>query len=201
MRQTFRQQKKKLRLSVLICSLPSRLDRLDKVVTEINRQSIGQDVEILYLGDNKSMSVGEKRNMLMYISSGDYVCFVDDDDMVTSDYIAKIMKGVEGEPDVFCFNVLKKKTMKDGSVTEQLMIHKKQHGKNHNADGMMKMIPGHLNVFRRELAMREPFPNKNLSEDHAWATKILPFIEKEEMIDEVLYIYNDNKGMSETRKR
>lgn len=204
LRQTFRKginPIKRFKLSILICSLPNRLDSLSKLLTELNRQSLAQKVEILYLGDNKSMSVGEKRNLLLYLSSGDYICFVDDDDEVSPQYISTILSNLQSETDVLSFNVMKRKEMPDGSTTEQLMVHSKKNFKNHTEQGVMKMIPGHLNVWRRELACRELFPEINLAEDHKWAEKLLPHIESEVKIEDVLYYYNDNKGMSETRRR
>jgi len=162
---------------------------------------MGANVEILWLGDNKSMSVGEKRNLLLYISSGDYVCFVDDDDQVANNYISKILEGITSNPDVFSFNVMRRRTYPDGRVNEKVMIHAKANGKNHSEKGTMYMLPNHLSVFRRELAIREAFPHINLAEDHKWADAMLFHIETEVNSDEILYFYNDNKSMSETRLR
>ena len=170
-------------------------------MTELNRQSLGGDVEVIYLGDNKAMSVGEKRNMLLYLSSGDYVTFVDDDDEVKPDYVKKILNGIQSEPDVFCYNVLKKVTNQNGTTRTQLMKHAKAHGKNHSEKGVMYMIPNHLSVIKREIAIREQFPHINLSEDHKWADKIILHLDREVRTEDVLYIYNDNKALSETRRR
>jgi hypothetical protein len=137
----------------------------------------------------------------LYIASGEYVCFVDDDDTVTSNYISKILEGISSNPDVFCFNVMRKRTYPDGRTEEKLMIHAKEHGKNHSAKGIMYMLPNHLSVFKRDLAIREAFTHINLAEDHKWADKMLFHINTEVKSDEVLYYYNDNKSMSETRLR
>ena len=202
MRQTFRQERIKHELSILVCSVVGRVNSgLPNIIIELNRQTLGQPVELIWLGDNKSMSVGEKRNLLLYISRGEYVCFVDDDDDVSPNYVATILKNIKSKPDVYCFNVMKHRTYPDGRVINQLMIHAKVNGKNHTEKGVMKMLPNHISVFKRELAMREIFPHINLSEDHKWAEKMAQHIVSEVKTDDVLYYYNDNKGMSETRKR
>lgn len=119
----------KIKLSILICSLSGRLDKLHGLVTGLEQQiqnlntqqSIPTSqyaipaIEVLWLGDNKSISVGEKRNKLLSLSKGEYVCFIDDDDTVSPDYVAEIMNAIQSKspallslstsPDVVCFNV------------------------------------------------------------------------------------------------
>ena len=162
-----------------------------------------QHVEIIYLGDNKSMSVGEKRNLLLYISRGEYVCFVDDDDQVADNYVSTILKNIEGKPDVYSFDVMQIKTERTGAVNERLMIHSIRNGKNYRdkEKNVMMMIPNHLSVIKREIAIKEQFPHKNLAEDHQWADGIQKYLKSEQKTSDVLYYYHDNKDLSETRKR
>src|SRR5665213_3420706 len=95
-----------MKLSILICSLQKRLNQLALLAEHLQKQAEGKPVEILWLGDNKTMSVGEKRNKLLAMAKGDYVCFVDDDDWVADDYIESILKGAEQKPDCICFDAV-----------------------------------------------------------------------------------------------
>jgi glycosyltransferase involved in cell wall biosynthesis len=67
----------------------------------------GDQVQIIYLGDDQEMSVGEKRNLLMSMAKGEYMCFVDDDDRVTHNYVEAIMGDLLQHPnkDVYTFKV------------------------------------------------------------------------------------------------
>jgi len=40
------------------------------------------------------MTIGAKRNQLLHRAKGDYVAFVDDDDLVSSDYVNKVLSAV-----------------------------------------------------------------------------------------------------------
>jgi hypothetical protein len=95
-----------MKLSILICSVQKRLHKFAQLAEHLEKQAQNKPVEILWLGDNKSMTVGEKRNKLLSLAKGQYVCFVDDDDWVADDYIDELLKGTESGADVICFNAL-----------------------------------------------------------------------------------------------
>src|SRR5665213_1512186 len=95
-----------MKLSILICNVQKRLQKLSQLVEHLEKQAHNKPVEILWLGDTKTMTVGEKRNKLLSISKGDYVCFVDDDDWVADDYIDEILNGIESKPDCVTFNAI-----------------------------------------------------------------------------------------------
>ena len=55
-----------MKLSVLICNTHTRVKNfLPVIVEELTRQAGGKDVEVLWLGDNKKRSVGEKETTLL----------------------------------------------------------------------------------------------------------------------------------------
>src|SRR5258708_3290267 len=93
-------------LSILTPAVPSRLEHLQKLVAEINRQSKIENrkcVEHLILLDNKARPVGDKRQALLDIARGDYVAFVDEDDWISDDYVAELLPRCESGPDVVTF--------------------------------------------------------------------------------------------------
>ena len=52
-------------------------------------EQLTSEVEVLTELDDGTRSIGEKRNALVESAGGEYVCFVDDDDMVSSDYVGE----------------------------------------------------------------------------------------------------------------
>ena len=86
-----------VKLSILICSLKfsDREYNLNKILNELaNQISINNyenEIEILIEADKGELSVGEKRNKLINRSSGEYICFIDDDDFISSDYLLSIL--------------------------------------------------------------------------------------------------------------
>ena len=72
-------------LSSLRPTLRNRAETLQQQLYRLEYQRQSQPVQLLWLGDNKSMTVGAKRNKLLSIADGDWITFVDDDDVVNSD--------------------------------------------------------------------------------------------------------------------
>jgi len=90
-------------LSILICSIPSRFDKAKQLFTGIQEMCEGLDIEILILTDNKTRSIGAKREALKNISNGKYFLFVDDDDDLYS--VKEIYEACKLDVDVITFKV------------------------------------------------------------------------------------------------
>ena len=99
--------------SILICGIPERYHTVQPLLFSLlERQSVARmaDVELLYLLDNKRRSVGAKRNALLGEARGEYVSFIDDDDMVSGEYVRRIHDAIvearkrETPVDVICFS-------------------------------------------------------------------------------------------------
>lgn len=185
-------------LSILICSLHNRLHLLYKLCNEINAQSIHQSVQFLYLGDNKSMSVGAKRNKLIDIADGRYITFIDDDDMIRPEYIKSILEAIKLSPEVITFYV--EKWFNENKDRPQRFS--KTYGRNHREPdkSFNNMLPNHLCVWRRDV-VKERFPDKNLGEDHIFADLMTQHYTVEHHLNKYLYTYQFNKNITETQKR
>lgn len=186
------------KLSILICSLPNRLHLLHKLCSEINSQSNSKSVQYLYLGDNKSMSVGEKRNHLINMAKGQYLTFIDDDDMIKKDYFSTILEAIDHNPQVICFQVEK---FYNGD-RDRIHRFSRAYGRNHrDADrAYNNYLPNHLCVWRKDL-IKEKFPDKNLGEDHLWADLMTKHYDTELQINKILYVYQFDKSVTETQQR
>ncbi len=187
-------------LSILICSLQKRLVGLAPLIRELQIQSEGNPVEILWLGDNKKMTVGEKRNKLLSLATGDYVCFIDDDDWVADSYIDEILKALESKPDCVCFECLytNAETAKENHVYFQHC----NKSEDRDAEGIRIRMVNHLNPVKREIALKIGFPEKNFGEDSLYAINLWNsrMLQKSITIKKVLYFYRFNPGTSETHQ-
>ena len=214
-----------MKLSVLICSLQKRLSKFTLLAEHLEKQVQGNPVEILWLGDNKTMSVGEKRNKLLTISKGDYVCFVDDDDWVADDYIDEILRGIASKADCVTFNAVY--TSVD-TLSPTLPLSAKG-GKNLPLEGDKKGYPGnvetidvyyslknilnvdepgkprlrvpnHLIPMKREFALATMFAEKNFGEDTDYGLRVRRILKTEYKIEKPLYYYRFSMKESETYK-
>jgi cellulose synthase/poly-beta-1,6-N-acetylglucosamine synthase-like glycosyltransferase len=88
-------------LSILICSLFERELFLSTLYEEFKKQITNEmaNVEVVVLITDKTISIGEKRNWLLNKANGEYLCFFDDDDMPTPNYIKLLIKALESKRD------------------------------------------------------------------------------------------------------
>ena len=184
-----------MKLSILICTVPSRVDTfLPKMVTSLCKQA-GKDVEVLWLGDNKKRTVGQKRNDLLNLAQGEYVTFVDDDDRVTDDYVSNILKGIETGADVVNFNVM---CSLNGGKAKRV-DYDARFLRDAETKEAYQRLPNHIMCVKRELAVSVGFPKKNMSEDADFAKRLRPLIKKQAFINKALYYYDFSHQVSETQ--
>jgi len=190
------------KLSILIPTLKSRFKTLKLQVDRIEYQRQQKPVQLLWLGDNKSITVGTKRNLLLDISMGEYVCFVDDDDIVSANYVESILKAIEDNPTKKVFTFLGEQN--DNGTPTCDFRYSIEYGRNHKRkiDGKewKVMLPDHLCIWKKDI-IKERFPNKQLGEDHDFAQLMTKHYTKEDEfeINECLYFYDYNRSTTECR--
>lgn len=175
----------KIKLSILICSLVERDSLLKRLLGVLENQRT-EEVEILINTDNKQISTGMKRNKLLESSCGEYISFVDDDDLVSDDYITRIFEAIKTSPD--CVGI--EGIMTDiNSGKKNMFIHSLQYKSWFTKNGIYYRCPNHLSPVKRNLALKAGFPNITVSEDHEYSKKLLPFLKTEVYIDIPIYYY------------
>ncbi len=187
-----------MKLSILICSLEDRLVQLQQLRTKLIDQSDMDVVEILTETDAGEMHTGAKRNKLLLQAKGDYIAFVDDDDMVSDDYVSKILKAIETNPD--CCGL-------EGIITTDgnnphLFIHSLTCGSWYEKDGIYYRTPNHLNTVKREIALKVMF-NDDMSncEDRDYSLRIQPYLKTEEYIKGPIYFYKCTSAPKQYNKQ
>jgi len=194
-----------MRLSILIPTLPQRkkmfnilhknlMAQIDFVHT--THPSLGQ-VEILFDSSKKflkgGLSVGAKRDALKCRATGDYLVFVDDDDIVAPNYLESVLRLSENNPDIITFRSLYKSSTYWGIVDMNL-----NHSENEqmNDTTIVKRQPFHVCPIRTTIAQQHSFPDINNAEDWGWMVKVLSNCQKQAHSDQILHQYNDFSSTS-----
>jgi hypothetical protein len=187
-----------MKLSILICSLADRFDKLTVLLTELQRQASGKAVEVLWLGDFKGITVGEKRNKLLMLAKGDYVAFIDDDDMVSPAYVEEIVSAMKTNPDIICFECLYKNAQT--GIENKVYFGRTHLNVNQDDKGIRYRMPNHLCAVKREIALRAKFTEKNFGEDsdYGYTLRNKFLLHSEVVIPKTLYYYNFNPKTSAT---
>lgn len=177
------------KLSILICSLNSRTDKLNKLMHVLNPQLV-DEVEVLIEKDGGEMAIGAKRNKLLHTAQGEYIAFVDDDDLVSNDYVSKILEALRHNPD--CCGIQGIITFQGSSP--RMFIHSLKYTEWFEANNIYYRCPNHLNPVKRELALSVGFPESNFGEDKDYSVRLLPLLKNERFISGVVYHYLYEKG-------
>jgi hypothetical protein len=185
-----------LQLSLLIPTIKSRevlrQRLLDVLYPQIN--DVHEYVELLIDEDDGEVSIGAKRNRLVSRARGQFVAFIDDDDLVDQNYVRRIALSLEYGADVDCVGFKMRRFSNGRDIGEGInsLAVGRYFTDKHPADPNRTIYyrtPNHLNPVRREIAKRHPFPNQNFAEDSAYAAAILPELKRELFINEYLYFY------------
>ena len=182
-----------MKLSILICSLESRKKYLQLLLGILNfKCSRLYDVEILVSSDDGMITTGEKRNVLLEESRGEYIAFVDDDDVVSDNYVELILKAIESKPDVVGIHLL---LYDDGKHTG-LAYHSLKYdswwdepNKDNPSLRNYYRNPNHINPVKREHAVATMFPHITIGEDRQYSMGILKYLKSEVYIEEPIYFY------------
>ena len=190
-------------LSILTPAVPSRLDSwvvglgespLATLIQTIGEQIGTLPVEHLVLLDNKRRTVGEKRDALLRMARGQYVAYVDDDDDVSDDYVAELLKAAREGPDVITFN--QHCTVNAAQFEVQFKLGNPNEAP--NGVSTIKRNAWHVCAWRRTLAIQSRFPASNYGEDWAFAAPLcaLPGL-REAHIPKVLHYYRHSSKTTE----
>ena len=178
-------------LSVLICSLYSRSDQLAHLLSilEFQASEFRSEVEILTCIDNGEDTIGSKRNRLLAQAKGQYVVFIDDDDLPGPCYTALILRATRMKPDAVGITAI----MISNDQISETCIHSSRY------KHWFYRIDPLLCPVRKDIATQAGFPNSSHGEDLAYSTKLRNFIKSEVFIDTPIYYYQFTSKIADPR--
>lgn len=202
-------------LSILICSVTSRDKLLSRLLLLLNRQINdlpnhgARRVEVLIDCDGGAAPgeggrpIGEKRQTLLRRALGEYIAFIDDDDVVAYNYVPRVLEAIDvftagagAPPDAVSFFLRRFDGMQDRSgelyqVTGEATMH----------IGNARPL-NHLSPVRRALALRAGFDaEKSFSEDSHYSRRLAPLVTTQAVIvPPEMYFYIDSPETSLARR-
>lgn len=163
--------------------MPVRAQKLANLRQVLDRQ-LTPEVEVV-TDISMNYNIGTKRNKLLALASGKYVVFIDDDDLISSDYVEKILEACKSDCD--CIGINGIITINGGA--ERKWDISKVHGSWWEQDNVYYRTPNHISPVKRELALLAGFPEISFSEDHEYSMRLLPMLKTEVKILGNLYFY------------
>lgn len=173
---------------ILIPTMPGREAMLFALLQVLEPQ-LKKHKAASYFIDAGAGSIGAKRQRMIEKATADYIAFVDDDDMVSADYLDRIMPCLQSRPD--CVGITMHVTM-DGRDWHPSPIfrHSLRFKENYQWHGQDR-TPHHLCPLKRTIAIESRFPDLMWGEDFSYALGLLSRLHTEEWSgDEAIYFYN-----------
>lgn len=204
-------------LSILIPTVVGREEQVDALLKKIRNKKAWNEVKQIkdkyetHLGecfdtpvcfqvykDDKTLTIGEKREDMYKDSMGLFSWQIDDDDDISDNAIELILEAIKSNPEVPCI-----------TFKERCMINGEYKSSNHsirysqwmdNQDGYDYVrCPFYKDVIRTDLAKQTPFEHIRWNEDEKFSYAIKHLLTDEIHIEEELYHYIYNETNHEER--
>jgi hypothetical protein len=176
--------------AILIPTIGQRRDLflrlMDRLLPQLDAHA-GR-VRVLAWFNHGQPMLGDLRDQLMLDAGTDYVSFIDDDDLVSEDYVAEIVKALTSKPDHVGFRL----EFTTNGRGREIVEHSLKWGRwGRSADGMLFRDFTHIDPIRRELAIKGSFRTirPHHAEDRQWVKSVRGTLHSEEFIPKVLYHY------------
>lgn len=186
-------------LSILIPSIYERHHLYDKLMDKLTFQiatlkaihpTLGR-VEIVphitQTWKQGGPSIGQKRHECIERAQGKYVCFLDDDDDISPDYVETLVRLCHQDKDVVTFRNFS--TFDNYWMMVDMDLHHRRN-EQPTPDHVVKRKPWHICPVRREYALQFEFPQINYGEDWVWFSQVLSLCKSQAKTNRVIHHYN-----------
>lgn len=152
--------------------------------------------------------VSEARNAGIRSAAGDYVMFIDGDDLLTEGAVDAIVNELDGETELFTYHYYE--YYEEGNVRKEVR-HLEQSGlydkRGNITGGIFYYVPAlpmpWLYAVKREFLLKHRLYMKTglLDEDEEWSARLFASVKKVKVLDFFAYLYRRNRANSLTYER
>ena len=172
--------------TIMILTQPSRTNYLRRLLDRLEPQVKlhFRDVEINIRQFDPRYTLGENREIMRQQALGEYINFIDDDDLVAKDYVTRILSLLAKKPDYVGFRL---QCYTDGKEMNPT-FHSLKYPEWTQDDKAYYRDISHLNPMKAELARLVQMEG-GVGEDHRWADAMRGKVKTEEYVEDTMYFY------------
>lgn len=177
--------------SILVPTLGERRPLFERLMAGLLPQTEAHDGRVRVIGwhNDGSPSLPKIRQAMVLGATTDYLCFVDDDDLVSPTYVDEIVAALAERPDYVGFQV---QCYSDGAPIA-VSYHSLEYRTWRNLRGRFERDISHINPIRTALARRADFTvtRPGGAEDRAWANQLrrARLVRTQVVVPRILYHY------------
>jgi glycosyltransferase involved in cell wall biosynthesis len=175
-------------LSLLIPGVPKHLSATVRLLNVLQAQDDPR-LEVIMHYDNMRVPLGKKRNAMAAQARGKFVAHIDDDDLVTDDFVSRLLPECEADVDLIAYDATcSLNGAPEFRVITQLGAQNQQ--PNHLPGGRYTDIvrtPWTWCLWRRDIAQLCKHPDRSNTEDADWLAQALPLVKTHRKIDWIGY--------------
>jgi len=191
-----REKTGKMVLSIIMITIPERFEPFYKLRLKVNQQikeankthpSLG-DVEIVEVNSPRypeGKTIGEKRQEGLENAKGEYVCWLDDDDDISPDYVETLLRLAYEGGDVLTFSNLSR--FENFWCVVRMSLAQKEDEQ--VRPGVVNRRPYHVCGWKREIALKAGFEALNWDEDAGFVLRATPLCKTETHVENILHEY------------
>lgn len=176
-----------IKLSILIRTIPGREAKLQELLEVIYPQVKAEDVEII-IDDTYPLMMGTKCNRLVEKAQGEYVVFIDDDDLVPEYYVQKFLDAMATKPDCISIEgVCRRQDMDNKEIYRYVQgLHFKWEFVN---DTLLTTNVTQIAAVKKSISVQCPFPDIMYYEDRFFADQLDKIAKSEVHIKQTMYVH------------
>jgi hypothetical protein len=178
-----------MKLEILILTIPARKLFLSQLLSILEPQISAlplrkfDNVDVRIEGEHTDIPVGDRRELVRRKAAGEYIVWIDDDDLISPSYISSILPLLDGVDQVG----FRLQGYHNGKIMKPTYHTIKNGDWYDDLSGFYRDI-SHVCPMRRELALESPMSGGE-GEDWRWANAMRGKVKTENYIPQCMYYY------------
>lgn len=178
--------------TIAILTIDERERFYERLRGVLDPQLDGKSVDVIVIKDNRTLSIGEKRQYAVDHCTSEYIAFIDDDDLISANYVDAILNKLKHRP----YGVGFRGIMTGTHSYPMEFIHKAglpyaEKPTKYNGSYIWTRPLNHLNPVMIDIAKHIGYKSINEGEDYDYAKRLdeSGLIADQTFIDQFLYFY------------
>ena len=171
-------------LSILLPTIHKHRNYFKAMKECLSQQEGIEQCEIV-VDESEAYNIGTKRNKLLQRAKGDYVWFIDVDDMIAYNAVKLVLEACKEGSD--CIGI--SGTITTNGKNEKQWHISKDYGSWRTENDVYLRTPNHISPVKRELTLQAGFPEISFGEDFEYSMRLIPLIKTETKVNGNIYWY------------